>query len=63
MDGLVMVLRNNRGEYLFAEEAYEEVYYTLLDKEGEVLSAGILPMQLDIFMYYMYKAGYDKVNF
>lgn len=62
MNALVMVLMNNRGEYLFAEEVYEEVHYTLLDKEGDVLSAGILPMPLKIFSYYMYKAGYVELG-
>ena len=63
MDGLVMVLRNNRGEYLFAEEVYEEVHYNLVDKEGKVLGTGNLPVSLEIFAYCIYKAGYRKMDF
>lgn len=63
MDGLVIVLRNNRGEYLFTEEVYEEVHYTLVDKKGEVLRAGNLPISLEVFADCMYKVGYRKMDF
>jgi hypothetical protein len=62
MDGNVMVLRNKRSEYLFVEEVYEEVHYTLVDKRGEFIHAGNLPISLEIFMHCMYKAGYRKVG-
>lgn len=63
MDGLVKVLRNKKGDYLFTKEVGEEVHYTLADKKGEPIRSGNFPISLEVFIYCMYKAGYRKLDF
>lgn len=53
-----MVMRNDRGDYLFYESSDKNVFFTLTDKHGNVIRSAELPISLDCFVRSMEKAGY-----
>ena len=67
--GIVMVLQNERSEYLFAEELGDEsggtdtTYYTLTNRHGDILRAEEIPVKLETFIETQRKAGFREIDF
>ena len=57
-----LVMQNDRGDYLFYEPNNNDtsVFFTVTDKNGNVIRSAELPLSLECFVKSMEKAGYRK---
>ena len=56
------ILICNDGNYLFYSHSNNYTYYTLMDKNGEIVMSGEVPLSVDCFFEAMIKAGYRLIN-
>lgn len=63
MSDSIMVLQNHRGEWLFAACSIDEgIVFTLIDKHGDLMRHGTLPIDLKTFEKAMVKSGFKNLR-
>ena len=50
------------GNYLFYSHSNNYTYYTLMDKNGEIVMSGEVPLSVECFFEAMIKAGYKLIQ-
>ncbi len=50
------------GKCLFYNSSNSYTFYTLMDKTGEIVMSGEVPLSIDCFKEAMRKAGYKSMN-
>ena len=56
------VMTNRHGDYLFYQYCNDNIFFTLVDKKGEILKSDELPLSLDSFIKSMKKMGYKSIG-
>ena len=60
---MVMTFTNERSEFLFCDSTKDDrTYYTLIDRNGDILRAEEIKVKLEAFITVIQKSGYKKVK-